>query len=454
MLMSGSVYRADNVEPEGKVRGSTVGLVAAAMLGALGYLILIGIVYGPRVDPFGIGTLSAMLWLSGSVAIFGAIAIGSLADRTAASHRFHGISTGLARLSGAAGSVWILWTTSGILSPDREANVWVFIAVPTVIALAAAAASDSLRSPAGLGAVATMGCLGGVFAWGIATYLQVSILWSPAPIRAGQEDFHIAFAAMESGTYEVRVGGSGCGDGRLLAAGAYGPGSQEVDRGAGEQTALLRANDLVEGENIVRVCVRSGIKLGRAAVTVLVDEHPPSAPTLLIEPIAVTTGDVRTTTRALRFSGSSDRGTRVELRLDGKPLMEPRLVNGQWDGDWDFASTLRRARFDVVATDRAGNTAASAPVIVHFVGIDPPALSSTTYPGLAIECRGPAAMLTAVACRDWGEQVLAAKPQLIPSTERLVLKVDADNQCIGILVGREDSLVSYERLTCPPGLGP
>jgi hypothetical protein len=256
---------------------------------------------------------------------------------------------------------------------------------------------------------------------------------------------------MVSGSYEVRVGGTGCGDGRVVATGRYGPGWEETSTDVDRARVDIPRAALTSGKNAVRICLRNGFRLGQAGIVVEVDEVPPGTPTLVAEPVTRDGNSAVAMTRALRFSGTYEPGSEVELRLDGQEWMRPRLAAGRWDDAWQFASATERVTIEVVARDRAGNETRSTALTIQFAGTDPPAAFSAAYPNIEIECRGRATALMPNACRAWGVAALDAKPQLVPSIVRVVLTDDAEG-CAAILVGQRELLVSYDRIACPPSV--
>ena len=93
---------------------------------------------------------------------------------------------------------------------------------------------------------------------------------SPALLGPGSTSTEVNWHASENGTFTVRVGGSGCGNGSVKASGAYGdqPGSQP---------SILDATGLANGANSIRVCVTDGAgNTGSATVLVTKDLAPPA----------------------------------------------------------------------------------------------------------------------------------------------------------------------------------
>jgi hypothetical protein len=307
-----------------------------------------------------------------------------------------------------------------------------------------------LRTRQGIAVIAVFGGSAALLAWAALTVILMHIVWSPLPVRQGQTETRIEFSAMVSGDYEVRLGASSCDDGTPLAAGHYGPGWDETDTGIERESVVIARQSLVSGMNLIRVCLRNGIGLGQATVLIDVDEVPPAPPTLVAEPVTLAGDTAVAATRKLHFSGTSDPGAQVEVRLDGAEFVKPRVVDGRWTVDWQFASTTKQVVVEVLAFDRASNEARSRPLTIRFDGTDAAAVFSPAYPAIAIECRGRAAGLASSTCRDWGTRAFDAVPQLVPSIVRAVLTDDAEG-CVAIFVGQREVLVSYDRQACPPG---
>ena len=427
-------------------------LFVGAAFGGLGFWILAAIVYGSLPNAFGITTFLAIGCLSLSVAMLSAVVAARVARQIMPTR---GLLAGMARatlvLTTAFASLWSYWLLINALTPDRIPSTLLITTPPMVAASAAVIALGMFRTRSGAAVMALVVGSALVLAWGVATVIVVNMTWSPLPVRAGQPDAHIEFDAMVSGAYDVRVGATSCGDGVAVAIGHYGPGWEETSTDIDRARVDIPRAALTSGKNPVRICLRNGFRLGQASLVIEVDDIPPTPPTLVAEPVTQDGASAVAMTRTLHFSGASEPGSQVELRLDGEEWTKPRLVGGQWSDEWQFASATEQVTIQVAALDRAGNETRSAPVTIHFAGTDSPAVFSGAFPAIAIECRGRATALTPVDCREWGAAALAAKPQLVPSIVRVVLTDDSEG-CAAILVGVRELLVSYDRRTCPPGV--
>lgn len=170
---------------------------------------------------------------------------------------------------------------------------------------------------------------------------------SPSLVRSGGSAT-VSWSSDERGTFSVRVGGTSCSGGTVLASGSYssGPGSTSID-----------ASALAEGANTVRVCVTdSGANTGAATGTVTKDSIAPDA--------AVTSGPsgtINATSVGFAFS-SPDRDATLSCRMtDGAGTVvftsnacaggtKTYDIGGLVDGPYVF---------EVTATDPAGNSGAT-----------------------------------------------------------------------------------------------
>ena len=430
----------------------SIGVLVGVGSGSLGFLLLVAIVNAARVTPFGLEVFLAVGLVTISVAAFTAVVAARVARQAAPAD---GVLAATARaalvLAVAVASALAYWNLLDSVGSLRGAGIWLVIAPPAASALGALAAAGMMRTRSGVAVIAVLGGSAALLAWAAATLIVVNITWSPLPVRGGQAETHIEFSAMVSGEYDVRLGASSCNDGTQLAAGHYGPGWDETDTGTARESVVIARRSLESGLNTVRVCLRNGIGLGQATVVIEVDEVPPTPPTLRAEPVTMAGDTAVADTRKLRFSGTADPGAQVEVRLDGAEFAKPRVVDGRWGIEWQFASTTKRVVVEVLAFDRALNEARSTPLTIRFDGTDPAAVFSPAYPAIAIECRGRAADAAPTTCRDWGTKVFDSVPQLVPSIMRAVLTDDVEG-CVAILVGMREVLVSYHRQACPPGI--
>jgi hypothetical protein len=105
---------------------------------------------------------------------------------------------------------------------------------------------------------------------------EISAAAEPSLIKAG-ESSTVTFSADESGTYEVRVGGTDCAAGTVIDSGDY--------AAPGDATAIAGDTDLDEGANAIRVCVTDAAgNTGEATATVTLDTVAPAP--AIIDPAA------------------------------------------------------------------------------------------------------------------------------------------------------------------------
>lgn len=415
----------------------------------LGYSLLCLIVYGPRADSFGAVTFVALQWIRLGVAILVPAAVLGLAGRLLR-RQWQPASSAALALVGAAmlGTVTLGWT--GL---PTAANEWTLPGITTLVAVAAAVAGGRAIRPLGMAAVVAVTVGGGLFGWGIASHLDVRVVWNPSPMRAAAATADLMFEASESGDYEVRVGTGGCLHGRVIATGRYGPGWEETDGLPGTARVPLGDIGLGEGDNDVAVCVRHGIATGEARAFVVADDTAPPRATLDIQPTTrlAGDGDQRTaTTRTLDFSGSTS-GGRTWLEINGTPLEHLDLEDGRWSLHWTLSDVTDQATFAVVVEDGAGNTTRSSMIHVRFVG-DPPPVQLEGRPGLSVECRGEP-RLEAAACGAWATAVLAAHPEFLPSARRFILAMANEyGTCYAESRGGDGFTVLGLALPCPDDL--
>jgi hypothetical protein len=184
--------------------------------------------------------------------------------------------------------------------------------------------------------------------------------------------------------------------------------------------------------------------------TVNVDQVPPARPTLAIMPGEQLAGEILAPSRRLSMSGATDSDGLVRLEFDGRESTTwLRRNGGRWAYTWTFASSAQVVRIEAVARDQAGNETRSGVVTVRFTSPDPPARHSSRYPAIDIDCRGLFLSDTSAQCLPIVESVLDRLPQLVPSVVRVVAD-DTAATCSVTLVARSESMVSYERVACPP----
>ena len=249
-------------------------------------------------------------------------------------------------------------------------NEWLLPAITTLVAAAAVVAGGrSIRSFGAIALVA-VAVTGGAFAWGVASHLDVEVVWTPRPMQAAAAKSELMFDASESGEYEVRVGAGGCLRGRPIATGVYGPGWEETNEAPATGRVRLGDTGLDEGPNDLFVCLRHGVASGEARTVLVVDDTPPLPPTLDVQPTTGVSGDRTARTRTLSFTGTAGEG-RPTLEMNGLPLHDLPLVDGHWSFGWTLSPITDQAAFAVVVEDEAGNTSRSPMIHVDFVGIDP-----------------------------------------------------------------------------------
>jgi hypothetical protein len=151
----------------------------------------------------------------------------------------------------------------------------------------------------------------------------------------------IGWSATASGSFTVRVGGSGCADGTVVDSGTYDRGDGTTARPA---FTFVGVGSLAEGDNTVRVCVTSGASSASATAAVLVDRVAPDTAVLAGPAEGASTGaDV---TIEL---GGSESPLAFLCALDGAALgpCEPTVAY--------TALAAGPHTFTAVAFDRAGN---------------------------------------------------------------------------------------------------
>jgi hypothetical protein len=419
LLVSSTIFRSD-VEwkpPAADERANAVGCYAVVVGAAgitLGYLLLCLLVFGSRSDPFGATTLMALAAIGLGLAILAVTAVIGLGWRLwRADWRSAALMAAALVAAGALGLVTVGWVAALVSRSE-----WLLPATTTLAAIAAAPAVGRGARTIVVVAVLAVILSGGLFGWGIASRLDVRVVNDPSPMRAADARAYLLFEASESGTFEIRAGDGGCLYGRRIASGTYGPGWEETDGVDTTGKVPLGDTGLVEGSNVVFVCLRHGIASGEARQTVVVDDTPPAAATLDIQP---TTGDSdhRTaTTRDLTFSGTAS-GGRVSLEINGMAAREVDAIDGRWSIEWPLSLATDQAAFGAVVVDGAGNVTRSNMIHVRILG-DPPPVALVDHPGLAVECRGEP-RLSGDACRTWAVDTLDLHPEFLAEATRFVL---------------------------------
>ncbi len=151
----------------------------------------------------------------------------------------------------------------------------------------------------------------------------------------------LSFHAEKGGTFKVRVGGSDCDSGEVVASGAYG-GQAAIE------TATIDSADLAEGANTIRVCLTAGSAAVGAATTAITRDTLAPDTGIDSQPAATSSSSAA----EFDFSGSDPGGAALagfECRLDAAafaPCDSPIAYAAIADGQHEFA---------VRATDLAGN---------------------------------------------------------------------------------------------------
>jgi hypothetical protein len=162
----------------------------------------------------------------------------------------------------------------------------------------------------------------------------------------------VTWHASENGTFSVRVGGSGCADGTVVASGSY-SGAPATHK------TTVKSSSLAEGSNPIVVCVVDKAGNGGTAATAIVKDTTP--PVVTIDGVSPTvvgaTGSTTLTWHAgesgpfsVRVGGSScSTGTAVATGAYTAPGTTTTTVDGS-----SLASGKNTIR--VCVTDAAGNT--------------------------------------------------------------------------------------------------
>ena len=220
---------------------------------------------------------------------------------------------------------------------------------------------------------------------GDACELRVSVTGvSNETIGGLDTDVKVAFSATKAGTFEVRVGGTSCAGGTLVASGAY-------DRGTGDTPAsrvvTIAKAALAEGENVVRACLTAAGETVDADTTIVLDTAAPavSAPDLAATSDAGTSATDDLTNVALPvITGTAEPGALVTLYRDGDHAGDG--VAGA-DGRWSITATepdVERPLTDgphtyaVRAVDGGGNVSAMSDSLTVTLDREP---SDTTITG-------------------------------------------------------------------------
>jgi len=437
---------ADSAESRGEAAPGVGCLLFALGAGAVcgGYALLNVIVFGSRSDPFGVATMMALGLIGIGLAVLVLIGLAGLAGRVWR-HEWRAASATALALVGAAflGAVALGWWHVTQLQ-----NEWLLPAITTLVAAAAVVAGGrSIRSFGAIALVA-VAVTGGAFAWGVASHLDVEVVWTPRPMQAAAAKSELMFDASESGEYEVRVGAGGCLRGRPIATGVYGPGWEETNEAPATGRVRLGDTGLDEGPNDLFVCLRHGVASGEARTVLVVDDTPPLPPTLDVQPTTGVSGDRTARTRTLSFTGTAGEG-RPTLEMNGLPLHDLPLVDGHWSFGWTLSPITDQAAFAVVVEDEAGNTSRSPMIHVDFVGIDPAPIALPQYPGLSVECRGEP-VLDALGCRRWATAVLQLHPESLDRAVRFFLRgADQFGSCYAETRGSDGFLLVGALVACP-----
>jgi hypothetical protein len=257
-------------DTEASISGPSVATPSTSLVGASLWVAVVAMVVA-------LLTLGMVIWLgSGYLAIFAAlplaVAVGAqlaafvlaLLDRA---RRGRGRSVGAVAMLAAAmvGIVAVI----GLLTLWDAAH-WARIVLPTpVVATIAVTLPATVLlvaradRPGALVLVGTWAFLG-LPSWNAAvSHLDVEIEWAgPAPVTGAPAIYWVAGA---SGDFNVHLGGSGCGDGRVIETGRYvGPLETGQTRGKPAFTEIPLDSLEPDGMTTIRVCVSSGLAGGSA----------------------------------------------------------------------------------------------------------------------------------------------------------------------------------------------
>jgi Ca2+-binding RTX toxin-like protein len=203
--------------------------------------------------------------------------------------------------------------------------------------------------------------------------------------------------------------------------------------GTGEWTFTF-GDELPDGEYTFGVVARDAGGNESASVAPLamvIDTTAPVAPTL--------TGETATNDTTPTFSGTAEPGTTLEV-FDRNTSLGTTTVDGQ--GNWEFTPTtpLAEGEYDISAqaTDAAGNTSPSSPVLdvlidttapesPEFTGeVDasnnPPTFQGTAEPGTTIEVYDGDALVGRTTVDDSGEWSFTPEDPLEPGNREVTFR--------------------------------
>lgn len=221
-------------------------------------------------------TLGLVIWLgSGYLAIFAALPLAVAVGAQLAAFVLALLDRACRWRSRSVGSVAIVAATVvGIVAAIGLLTLWdanwarIVMPTPVVVAIAVTLPATILLvaradRPAALFLACTWAFFG-LLSWSAAvSHLDVEIEWAgPAP---GTGAPAIYWWAGVSGDFNVRLGGSGCGDGQVIQSGQYlGPLEPGQTRGEPAYTEIPLDRLEPDGMTTIRVCVASGLAGGSA----------------------------------------------------------------------------------------------------------------------------------------------------------------------------------------------
>jgi len=188
---------------------------------------------------------------------------------------------------------------------------------------------------------------------------------SKSLLKAG-ESAELTWHADENGGFELRKGGADCATGTVIASGPY-------TGQPAQHTSEVKASDLAEGPNALRLCLADAAgNHGSATASVEKDTAAPTT-TIESEPAAI----ANTAAAKFTFSGDDASGSGVasfQCRLDSGSFgacESPREYSGLAEGPHEFA---------VRAIDKAGNVDGSPATFAWSVDTIAPETTIDSHP--------------------------------------------------------------------------
>jgi alpha-tubulin suppressor-like RCC1 family protein len=220
---------------------------------------------------------------------------------------------------------------------------------------------------------------------GDACELTVRILAGTAQtLGPGYTGTQVYWSASASGQFSVRLRGSDCATGLQIDSGTYDAGAYDPSLGELPQPALsiVRASDLIEGQNAIRVCITSGGTTASAAGVVTVDTTAPSPPSIALDPStdSGSSASDRVTSEDPGLSGQGEANALIRVLRDGTAVGD---TVADAAGSWavvDGSVPEGQHAYVAVAVDPTGNASADSATLSVTVDRTRPVSAASPLP--------------------------------------------------------------------------